>query len=375
MQDTRYPVSATVQRVVDGQVSRVEQVFDTVAAAFKELWRIPQAVLALRVELSGSNIPAEDLACLFQLEMYNMTELYLGAEPSMDDPPTYLFPYTTEQWPVEYPPVRSINPEDYIRYYPQVLPPFTYAHFLYGLQLWVALERVEIRHFLHVPTADKDHIPAGELDPCDWTFAMHRNLKTFIVEDIPCRVQFLLGYVYIPTHVDVHLTAMNITRSFEADMVKEMVPYLPAIVKGVRMLDEATHIHVKVGPRSLLLCGKLSSDEDDKRRLILEARPNSASVFEPDRARGGFLHSLLHLVRDIFDLSVVSSLRITGDVTWISSKDDWANLLRPFQNLRTLRVGYYAPWGISGRVSALCEGLAVTSYGACHGFGDPSAPA
>ncbi len=69
----------------------------------------------------------------------------------------------------------------------------------------------------------------------------------------PSHVQFLLGYVYIPARViDIHLTAPNITRSFEADLV-EMVFYLPVIIRRADALKPlmSTSRSLQIGPKSL----------------------------------------------------------------------------------------------------------------------------
>ncbi|RPD82213.1 hypothetical protein L226DRAFT_607377 [Lentinus tigrinus ALCF2SS1-7] len=367
------PVLATVWCCKENQpeeVSTVDLPFETVAAAYRVLCRIPQDVLALRLDLSGS-FSAEDLARLFQLNMYNMTELYLGAEPLPDDFGDTIGSYTTQQWPMEDTLIMSIDLEDGFCSY--VAPPFVYADFLHGLNLWVALERIDIRTFLHIPTLDTGHIPAAELDSCNQVLAKHANLETLIVEDVPHRVQFLLGYLYIPTNVDVHLVATSTTRPFEIAMVEEMLPSHPVGAKGVRMLDEATRVHVEVGRNNILVCGKLSTDKDDKRRIVLEARPVSASArIDSHNVRGGFLYGILHKLSQFFDPRGVTHLRIDGDVTWIDVKDDWVDFLQPFRNLESLEVADHS-WGRYGQVSAMCEALAST-YDAWLRLADPICP-
>lgn len=369
---TQYPVLAEVRYSDTGDTSVVQLPFNSISSAHEELRRIAEDVLHLHIDLSGRDIPAEDLACLFQLDFSKMTHLCIVADPPADDFEDLIRPWCTQQWPVEYSPITAIDPEDRFRLYDP--PPFVYAHFLHGLNTWIALEHIELRFFLHVPSVDKDHLPAAELDVCDWVLAKHDNLRTVIVDDVPHRIQLLMGYLYIPVDVDVQLTTTNITRTFEIGMLEEMLPATqPVGARGARILDTAVHVHVEVGRNRLLVCGKLSWDERDKRQLVLEARPAPIrGTLDSQTTLGVYLSHVLRSVATVFDPSEVSFLRIVGDVTWISAKD-WMNLMRPFRNVETLCMNDNS-CGRYESIRAICEALADHTYDIPRGLEEPIFP-
>lgn len=347
------PVTVTVRHEHNGRLVETSAPFGTIAAAAERLKTYGRkrdiTGLALRLSECDSEVSLVDISIIFSLELPNLKILKLISTLPTND----MYDYTQSFDMEPYPTNSSADFEDFLSAHAIANPPaFSYHHFLDALSRWSTLETILIDNFLHIPSKDPSNLPRL-LCPLVWP-----NLKDFELRDLPNRVRSLLGYLHLPVHANVHLRGSTGLRPLEADMMQEMLPLQPSIYQNIELLDRARFVNVQVGPDALLVGG---ATPVPKEHLNMQVLPSSTGSFDTRDVRGGLLRSLLRSLPDMFNPSVVTFLRIRGDITWIGSSDDWTGIFTPFHKLEVLILADDTR-GLHGFAGAVFDSLAGDGF-------------
>ena len=205
---------------------------------------------------------------------------------------------------------------------------FSLAHFIYFLDSLPALRSLNLHNFLHVPVVDPYNVPSS------YSGVRLPHLKDLKVQDTPNNINMLLTYLILPDNVALDIVARSGARPIEVDLLKDMLPaqwrYRNSLLLKPAMAS------VKVGS-SIGLTGRQTAENENRPKVAFEVLSTDPRGLQQRHNRAQMLGEMLAAVPEVFDVSRLTGLLLSGDIG-ILGIDSWRAVLEACCNLRRLKV-------------------------------------